>query len=152
MLRNIFKIAYRNLVRNKAFSAINITGLAVGMAAAMLILLWIQHELSYDNFHKNKDRIYEVWNRVAVEGKVSAWSSVSALLARTLEKDLPEVERAVRVTDRNLLLATADKKIKADGYIVDTGFLQMFSYPMLNGSPSSSLINSHSIVLTEKTA
>ena len=152
MSTNFLKVAYRTLFRNKVFSFINISGLAIGMASAMLILLWIQHELSYDNFHRNKDRIYEVWNRVPVEGKMSAWSSVSALLARTLEKDLPEVEQAVRVTDRNLLLATGDKKIKADGYIVDTGFLQMFSYPLLNGNKSSSLINSHSIVLTEKTA
>jgi putative ABC transport system permease protein len=152
MLRNIFKIAYRNLLRNKAFSAINITGLAVGMAAAMLILLWIQHELSYDNFHANKDRIYEVWNRVPVEGKISAWNSVSALLAPTLEKDLPEVELAVRVTDRNLLLATGEKKIKADGYIVDTGFLQMFSFPLLKGNSARALTSNHSIVITEATA
>ena len=70
MIKNYFKVAYRNLLRNKGFSAINITGLAIGMAAAILILLWIQDERSYDEFHKNKDRIYEVWNRVPFDGKL----------------------------------------------------------------------------------
>ena len=63
MIKNFFKVAYRNLLRNKGFSFINIFGLAVGMASAILILLWIQNEVSYDQFHKNKDRIYEAWNR-----------------------------------------------------------------------------------------
>src|SRR6185369_13797268 len=96
MIRNFFKIAYRNLLRSKGFSVINITGLAIGMAATMLILLWIQDERSYDDFHTNKDRIYEVWNKVPFSGKISTWNSVSSPLARTLEKDLSEVERAVR--------------------------------------------------------
>jgi len=153
MIRNFFKIAYRNVLRNKGFSAINITGLAVGMAAAILILLWIQDELSYDNFHTNKDRIYEVWNRVPMDGKISSWNSVSAPAARALEKDVPEVERAVRVSwDSKFLMSVADKKIIKTGYIVDTGFLQMFSFPMLKGNPSTALNDMHSLILTEKTA
>ncbi|PSL45655.1 ABC-type antimicrobial peptide transport system permease subunit [Chitinophaga niastensis] len=152
MIRNFFKVAYRSLLRNKGFSAINITGLAIGMAAAILILLWIQNELSYDEFHKNKDRIYEVWNRVPIDGNISSWNTVSALLARTLEKDLPEVERAVRVNSNNFLLSVGDKKIIKSGNIVDTGFLQMFSFPMLKGNPSTALNDMHSVVLTEKTA
>src|SRR5450432_2974368 len=153
MIRNFFKIAYRNVLRNKGFSAINITGLAVGMAAAILILLWIQDELSYDNFHTNRDRIYEVWNRVPMDGKISSWNSVSAPAARALEKDVPEVERAVRVSwDSKFLMSVADKKIIKTGYIVDTGFLQMFSFPMLKGNPSTALNDMHSLILTEKTA
>ena len=151
MIRNFLKIAYRSLLKNKGFSAINITGLAIGMASAMLILLWIQHETSYDRFHQNKDRIYEVWNRVSFDGKLSTWNTVSALTARALEKDLPEVERAVRVNQgTNLLLSVGEKKIKSSGSIVDTGFLQMFSFPMLRGNPSTALNDVHSVVLTEK--
>jgi len=86
MIKNFFKVAYRNLLLNKGFSAINITGLAIGMAAAILILLWIQDELSYDNFNTNKDRIYEVWNCVPMDGKISSWNSVSPPTARALEK------------------------------------------------------------------
>jgi putative ABC transport system permease protein len=106
MIKNFFKVAYRNLLRNKGFSIINITGLAIGMAAAILILLWIQDERSYDKFHENKDRIYEVWNSALSDGKIRSWNSVSAPVARTLEKDLPEVERAVRVESDNEILLT----------------------------------------------
>ena len=153
MFKNFFKIAFRNLDRNKGFSIINITGLAIGMAAAILILLWIQNEYSYDGFHKNKDRIYEVWNRVPFNGKTSCWNTVSAGVARALEKDLPEVERAVRTSHtNNFLLSVGDKKIIKTGIMVDTGFLQMFSFPMQAGNPSTALNAMHSMVLTEKTA
>jgi putative ABC transport system permease protein len=152
MIKNFFKVTYRNLLRNKGFSAINITGLAIGMAAAILILLWIQDELRYDEFHANKDRIYEVWNHVPYEGKVSSWNSVSALTARALEKDLPEVERAVRTEQTDFLLSVGDKKIMKSGNAVDTGFLQMFSFPMLKGNPATALNETYSVVLTEKTA
>jgi putative ABC transport system permease protein len=153
MLKNHFKTAVRNLLRNKGYSAINIIGLAVGMAAAMLILLWIQNEYSYDKFHKNKDRIYQVWNRLPGEGEISCWGAVSAPAAHAIEKDLPEVERAVRVNDGNsFLFSVGDKKIIKYGMIVDTGFLQMFSFSMLKGNPSTALNETYSVVLTEKAA
>ena len=78
MIKNFFKIAYRNLLRNKGFSFINITGLAIGMASTMLIFLWIHDELGYDQFHVNKDRIYQVWNHARFNGEVSCWNTVSA--------------------------------------------------------------------------
>lgn len=153
MIKNFLKVAYRNLLRNKGISTINITGLAIGMASAILILLWIQNECSYDNFHQNKDRIYEVWNRVPREDKISCWKGVSAPLARILEKDIPEIERAVRVNSNySLLLSVGEKKMFYHGDVVDTGFLQLFSFPMLKGDPSRALNDNHSIVLTEKTA
>jgi ABC-type antimicrobial peptide transport system permease subunit len=154
MIKNFFKVAYRNLLRNKGFSVINITGLAIGMAAAMLIFLWIQDEVGYDQFHKNKDRIYESWNRVKFDGvKLSAWNSVPDLFGPILIKDIPEVERAVRVVgDRKSLFLVGDKKIVESGYLVDTGFLQVFSFPMLKGDASTALNDKHSVVLTEKTA
>ena len=153
MIRNFFKVAYRNLIRNKGFSAINITGLAIGMAAAMLIFLWIHDEVSYDQFHKNKDRIYELWNRVPSDGKISCSDAVSDLLGPILEKDVPEVERAVRVVwDKKSLFSVGDKKILEAGYLVDTGFLQVFSFPMLKGDASTALNDRHAVVLTRKTA
>ena len=153
MFKNFFKIAVRNLWRKKGFSLINITGLAIGMAAAILILLWIQNEISYDRFHTNKERIYEVWNRVPIDGQLSCWNTVSALTARALEKDVPEVERAVKVIpNNNVLFSIGDKKLIKSGNMVDTCFLQMFSFPMLKGNPASALNGIHSIVLTEKAA
>ncbi|HZK64812.1 MAG TPA: ABC transporter permease, partial [Puia sp.] len=150
---NFFKVAYRNLLRNKGFSAINITGLAVGMAATILILLWIQNEMSYDEFHKNKDRIYEVWNRVPMASELKCWNTVPAPLARALESNLPEVERAVRVVGTgDILFSVGDKRLIKSGNMVDTGFLQMFSFPMLQGNPATALKDIHSMVLTEKAA
>jgi len=153
MLKNFFKIAFRNLLRNKGFSAINITGLAVGMASAILILLWIQNEVSYDQFHEKKDRIYEAWNRARFDGKLMCWNTTPKILARTLEHDLPEVERAVRVHwNREFLFSIGEKRIIKTGNMVDTGFLQVFSFPMLKGNPSTALNDMHSIVLTEACA
>jgi putative ABC transport system permease protein len=153
MIKNFFKIAYRNLVRSKGFSFLNITGLAIGMAAAILILLWIQNEVSVDRFHANTDRIYRVWNRVVEDGAIQCTSNVSAPTARAVEKDLPEVERAVRVKRAgDMLFSVGDKKITTTGGIVDTGFLQTFSFPLLKGDPHTALNDMHSIILTEKTA
>ncbi|MFN8306818.1 MAG: ABC transporter permease [Ferruginibacter sp.] len=153
MLTNFFKVAWRNLLRNKGFSFINIAGLAIGMAAAILITLWIQHEMSYDQFHAKKDRIYEAWNKAHFSGKLQCWNTTPKILARTLEKDVPEVERAVRVYwPRNILFSLGEKRLTAAGNQVDTGFLQMFSFPMLKGNPQTALNDGYSIVLTEKLA
>ncbi|SFO84784.1 ABC-type antimicrobial peptide transport system, permease component [Chitinophaga sp. YR627] len=153
MINNFFRIVYRNMLRNKGFSIINITGLVIGMAATMLILLWIQNEVSYDQFHVNKNRIYEVWNRVSVEGNVSCWNTVSAPAGPALEKDLPEVERVVRVNNnKSQLLSHGETRVMKSGNIVDTGFLQMFSFPMLEGNPLTALNDVHGVVVTERTA
>lgn len=153
MIKNFFKIAYRNLLRNKGFSFLNITGLAIGMAAAILIILWIQNELSFDAFHENKDRIYQVWNRAVYNGQIGTSNTVSAPAAQAIKKDIPEVERVVRAKRvRNLLISAGDKKITPAGGIVDTGFFQMFTYTMLKGNPKTALTDAHSIVLTQQTA
>lgn len=153
MIKNYLKIALRNLARNKGFSFINISGLAIGMAAAILILLWIQNEMSYDQFHEKRDRIYEAWNKAHFSGKLQCWNTTPKILARTVEKDLPEVERAVRVNwPSNYLFSIGDKRLTLSGNIVDTGFLQMFSFPLLRGDAKTALNNGSSILLTEKLA
>jgi putative ABC transport system permease protein len=150
MFKNYLKVAFRNLLRKKAFSIINITGLAVGMACSILIFLWIQHEKNYDQFHAKKDRIYEAWNKATFSGKLQSWNTTPKILARTLEKDLPEVERAVRVNwPSNYLFTVGDKHLMVQGNIVDTGFLNMFSFPLLQGSITSALKNPSSIVITK---
>lgn len=153
MIKNFFKIAYRNLLRNKGFSFLNITGLAIGMAAAILIILWIQNEWSFDDFQVNKDRIYQVWNRTAYKGEVGTSNTVSAPAAKAIEREVPEVARAVRAKRvSNLLFSVGEKKTTLNGGLVDTGFLQMFTYPMLKGDPETALNDTHSIVLTQNTA
>jgi putative ABC transport system permease protein len=153
MIRNYLIIAYRNLLRNKGFSVINITGLAIGMAAAMLVLFWIRDEVSFDQFHQNKDRIYQVYNRVTMDGKTNCWGGISVPAAPAIQKDIPEVERVVRViSSENALLSVRDKKMQESGYLVDTGFLQIFSFPMVEGDISTALNNKYSVILTETTA
>src|SRR5215217_890905 len=153
MLRNYFKIALRNLRRNKAFSYINIFGLSIGMASAILIFLWIQNEISYDQFHTKKDRIYEGWNKAVFSDELHCWSTTPKALARALEKELPEVEQAVRVDwGHKLLFTVGEKKLTPTGNVVDSNFLSIFSFPLKTGSASSVLKDPHSIVLTEKLA
>ena len=140
MFKNYLKIAFRNLLRNKGFSVINILGLAIGMASAILILLWIQNEVSYDQFHEKKDRIYEAWNRANSVVNCSAWNTTPKVLARALEKDIPEVEQAVRVNwPSNYLFSVGDKRLTVRGNIVDSNFLQVFSFPLVKGNPKAAL-------------
>lgn len=153
MVKNFLKIAFRNLWKNKGFSLLNITGLSIGMASAILILVWIQNEVSYDQFHANKDRIFEAWNRAEFSGKLNCWNTTPKILARTLEHDLPEVERSVRVDwGNNFLFSIGDKRLTVRGTTVDSGFLQMFSFPLLKGNAVTALNDMHSIVMTETLA
>ena len=153
MIQNFFKIAWRNLGRNKGFSFINISGLAIGMAAAVLIMLWIKIEISYDQFHAQKDRIYEVWNRAEFSGKLQCWNTTPKPLAAAMQKDFPEVEKTVRVNwPSNYLFSVGEKRLTVQGNIVDSGFLQMFDFPLVKGDPATALNDVSSIILTEKLA
>ncbi len=153
MISNYLKIALRNLLKNKGFSFINIIGLAVGMASAILIFLWIQHEVSYDQFHEKRDRIYEVWNQDSANGKILTWNTTPKVFARTAELEVPEIEQVTRVNwPSNFLFSIGDKRITVRGNIVDSNFLNMFSFPMIKGDPATALRDMHSIVLTESQA
>ncbi|MBV9987299.1 MAG: ABC transporter permease [Chitinophagaceae bacterium] len=151
MIRNYLKIALRNLLKNKSFSFINILGLAVGMASAILIILWIQYEVTYDQFHEKKDRIYEAWNKDTFSGKLQCWNTTPKVFARTAEKEFPEIEMVTRVDWGNdRLFSIGDKRITVNGTAVDSNFLNVFSFPLLKGDPNTVLKETNSIVLTEK--
>lgn len=152
MFKNFFKIAWRNLFRNKAFSIINIAGLAVGMASAMLILLWIQNEVSHDKFHEKIDRIYTLNNRDKFNGELWAWGSTPKILAPTLKQEFPDVEEAVRVTGATFLFSVGDKHLNEQGDFTDTSFFKTFSFPLLKGNPDKALSNVDNIVITQKLA
>jgi len=153
MFKNYLKVAFRNLWKNKGFSFINIIGLAVGMASAILILLWIQNEVSYDGFHAKKDRIYEAWNRAEFSGALHCWNTTPKVLASAMQRDLPEVEHAARVNwPSRVLFTVGEKKLMEQGNAVDSVFLQIFSFPMLQGNPMTALNDPHSIVLTQSFA
>lgn len=153
MLKNFFKIAIRNFWRNKTFSAINILGLSIGMACALLILLWIQNEMSVDRFHEKGDRIYLMYNRDKdAEGNRWAWPNTPKVLAPAMKSDYPEVEDAVRYNNITFLLSVGEKKLNERGAFVDSGFLEVFSFPLLQGNAQYALDGNHEIVLTEQFA
>ncbi len=152
MFKNYFKIAFRNLHRNKAFSFINISGLAIGMASAILILLWIQNEMNHDRFHAKGNRIYVMNNRDHFNGKLWAWNTTPKILGPTLKAEYPEVEDAVRINNCSFLFAVGDKRLNAQGVFTDSGFLNTFSFPLLQGNASKALSENYHIVITEKLA
>ncbi|MGO1595625.1 MAG: ABC transporter permease [Sphingobacterium sp.] len=141
---------WRNLIKNKVYSSINIIGLTIGMAASILITLWIQKELSMDQFHEKAERLYVMYNRDSDPiGNNWASSSTPRILAPTLKADYEEVEMVSRFGGNNFLLTVGDKKLNTNGAFVDSTFLSMFTFPLIAGETKTALTNPHSIVLTE---
>ena len=153
MFKNYLKIAFRNISRNKGFAFINISGLVTGMASAILILLWIQNELSYDRFHANTGRLYEVFGNNIVGGEIRTGTATPEIMAPVLKKDIPELEEVSRISwGENYLLTVGDKSLQAKGNQVDPGFPAMFSFPLIKGNIKTVLTDPYSIVLTQQLA
>jgi len=155
MFRNYFKTAWRSLLSGKSFSIINIAGLAVGMAGAILILLWLQNEISFDKFHANKDNLYQLYGLGSnVDGHQQEISVVSQPIGPFLKQNFPEVESTTRVKDINSFLFTVNNKsfTQIEGDFVDPSFLLMFSFPLIEGNKDAQLKNIYSIAITEKLA
>jgi ABC-type antimicrobial peptide transport system permease subunit len=151
MIKSIFKIAYRNLLRNKSFSIINISGLAIGMASAMLILLWVKNELSYDNFYPNKKRLYQAWYKDKGNDGINVGNVTTKMLAPALKQEFPEVEKSARFFwDEVFLFSVGEKKMNISGNMTDPDFLTMFSFPLLQGDVNTALNNPYDIVITQK--
>ncbi len=151
MLKNYFKIAFRNLLKNKTFSFLNITGLAIGMASAMLILLWVHKEFSYDSFYKKSDRLYQTWNRDKGENGINCWNVTPKPLAAGLKKEFPEIEKASRFFwEEAFLFSVGEKRMNVTGNMVDPDFLTMFEFPFIKGDMNTALNNPTDIVITQK--
>ena len=147
------KIILRNLRRGGIYSAINIGGLAIGMAAAILIFAWIYHEWSYDRFHKKEKQLYEVYDNITFDGKIQSSDWTPKILGPTLKADYPEIAGMARMsTSFPLLLANGDTKLKVQTGYTDPDFLMMFDFPLLYGNKETALNDPHSVILTEKTA
>jgi putative ABC transport system permease protein len=154
LLANYFKFSWRTLLKNKAFSFINVSGLAVGMASAVLIWLWIQNELSTEQFHTKRDRIFLMLNRGEFDGKTYVWASTPHPLAPALKAEFPkQVEDAVRASwVAAFVLKTPEKVIQTEGLLADPAFFQLFDFPLKQGDPNTALQAPHSIVVTESLA
>ncbi len=153
MLKNYFKIAVRNLLRQKVFSAINIFGLALGIACCILIALFVEHEWSFDKFHRHKDRLYRA---IEVERKVGGEENVMAFqplpLAPALETEFPEVEHAARVFTGGGTVSYGEKSFAEDFVFTDPAFFEMFDFPLLRGNPATALADPKSVVITRRIA
>jgi ABC-type antimicrobial peptide transport system permease subunit len=153
MLRNYFKTAWRNIFRSKGYSALNIFGLATGMAVALLIGLWVHKEYSYDKFLADYQRVYQVGRNYYGNGDTVNYNGSSLKLADALRNQIPELEY-VAETDYmgSHGLAVGDKKFYMKGGQIARDFLKIFQYPLLDGNPADVLKDPYSIVLTESTA
>ena len=153
MYKNYLKIAFRNLWRHRGFSFLNISGLAIGLTAGFLILLYVGFEISYDNFHSKADRIYRVVADIKtptdnIEADIPAWA-----VPPHLEEQFPEIEAAVRISGLDMLVRKEDIKFQeTEAKIVDADFFNVFDFKLLQGDADNVLKDPFSLVLSEKAA
>jgi len=152
MIKNYFKIAWRNLIKNKVVSSINIVGLATGMTAAVMILIWVQNEMNFDNYHPQAESIYRLTTKVDKGNWI--WENTTLLLADAAKKEIPEIEKTARLNDYN------SPVFNINGYLayekkcafVDADWFSLFHYDFIKGNATSFGENLHSIIFTESTA
>ncbi|RMD96260.1 MAG: ABC transporter permease, partial [Calditrichaeota bacterium] len=154
MFKNYLKIAFRNLRKQKTYTFINISGLALGMACFILIFLYVSHEYSYDRFHENVDRIYRVIAKHRWYDQIKYIPIMPAPLAPELVQNFPEVISATRFGSLyNAMVSYQNKHFYETGIIyADASIFQIFTFPLLKGNPETALIEPFSVVITEKIA
>ncbi len=145
MFKNYLKIAFRNLQRHKAYSLLNISGLAIGMACSILILLWVQNELSYDRFHANAENLYRL---TCNAGDFKAAVSPAGMGAG-LQSEMPEIKSVVRLSKPSTnLFETGTRKFEEKNvFYADSNFLNVFSFPLIKGNPATALQNPDAILI-----
>lgn len=152
MFKNYLKTALRILRKNKGFSLLNLVGLSLGMACAVLILLWVHDEMSYNKFHKNYNNLYQVMENQTYEGKTYTFSALPGPFAPAIKAEIPEIQYASR-TDwgSQVLFTLGDKSIYERGLFADPDLLRMFSFDLLKGNPEV-LNDPTSLIITEEMA
>ena len=156
MFRNYFKIAWRNLVRQRLFSLINISGLAVGLSVCMLIMIYVAHEHSYDRFHKNADRVFKPFGQIKMNGNTFGIDQMSYVSGPLIKQSLPVVEDYMRTTRyfTSVVLVSnssrPDQKFVEDKLLfADAGFFNFFSFKLLSGQPAQVLSKPFSVVISQ---
>ena len=154
MFKNYFKLAWRNLLKDKQSTLLNLIGLSTGLASALLIYLWVTDERSVDNFNKNDARLYQVLkNSPNADGTTTTRESTQAFLAKSMAKALPEVEYAVSVRpEEAYIFAANEKHIKARPEFADSDFFKVFSYRLIDGNKSKPLSDKFGVLLSDKLA
>jgi predicted permease len=153
MIKNYLKTALRNLRRNKVFSFINISGLALGMACSLLILLWVQSEYKVDSFNKNSSRLYSIYERQFYNDKVDVFHSTPGLMSDEMKRAFPEMEYASGfgwINENSFTLG--DKVIEEEGGWAGEDYFKMFNYPLLEGDVQTALNSPSAIAVSKKMA
>ena len=153
MIRNYLKIAWRNIVRNKAHTFINVAGLSVGLVCSLLILLWVQNELSVDSFHKNSSRLYSVYERQNYDHKIHGSYNTPGPTADQMKKVLPELEYAVSFGfDQWNTFQVGDEIIKQQGSSASADYFKVFSLKLLQGNAQTALSSPVSLSISRRMA
>lgn len=154
MIQNYFKIALRNLKRNKVYSLINVAGFAVGMACCLLIFVYIRHELSYDRYHKDGDRIYRIAQDIRTKTANHVFAPISPMVATTLKAEYPQVENAARaLTTRTRLVRRDEKLFYEDRFMyADQELFNVLTIPFIRGNPEQALTRPQTLVISERMA
>lgn len=155
MLRNYFRTAWRNLFKNRFYSLINMSGLTVGLAVGILILLWVQDELSFDRFHREASHIYKLENWAGTGSSRQIWTSTVAPIADMGKKEVPGIREAVRLSHNGMynLFKYKDKSIVEENTLfADPTFFSVFDFPLIDGNPAKPFPDDHSVVLTATAA
>ena len=153
MITDNFKVAFRQLKKNKGYSFLNIFGLSLGMACALFILLWVNDEFQYNKFHKNYPDLYQVVENQTYEGKTYTFSALPGKFSNAVKDELPEIKYSARADwGSQYLFAVGDKSIYERGYFTDPDFLKMFSFKLIKGDTSRILKDPTSVVITDKMA
>src|SRR6185312_14161586 len=154
MFRNYLKAAWRNLLSNKFFSIINISGLSIGLACCMLIVLYTKDELSFDRFQAKKDQLYRLTCRVVNPAKGSdvTYGEAGAIQAPTFKDAIPEIQGYVRTEELPAVVKNNSEDFDERATWVDGDFFNIFTFPLIYGNPQSVLADPHSVVLTEEMA
>src|SRR6516225_5889161 len=155
MFKSNFKIILRNLWKNKTFSAINIAGLSIGLAACLLILQFVSFKLSYDQFHPKVNNIYRVVNDRYQKGKLIQHGTITySAIGKAMQEDFPEVIDHCRVEPFGKVIVSLGTKKIGDQEVlaVDNSFLRMFSYPWLAGNQNNALKDPFEVVITASAA
>jgi putative ABC transport system permease protein len=153
MLKNYFKIAWRNLLRNKLYSLINIIGLAIGVSCCVLIFLYVQYELSYDAYNTKAGRIFRLTTESHEPKKTEHFAPTSPMVSQRIHDNFPEVEHFVRLNFSRRTISYGTAKFYDTRILyADSSMLSIFTFPMLAGDPVKALTAPYSIVLTESAA
>jgi len=154
MLKNYFKIALRNLLKNKGYTFINVAGLASGMAVSLLIGLWIWDELTFNKYHKNYDHLAQVWQHNEYNGEKGSQTANPYLMAEEIRNNFGSDFKYVLQSTWNFdrVLAIGDKKFNKSGMYWEPGVIDMLSINLLQGIPETALKDPYSIILSESLA